>query len=86
MPGSEIKSEYIGDEALKKRGILNLTYPIENGIVNKWDDMVKVWEHCFANELGVDSSEHKCLITEPPRNPKSCREKMTELMFETFQV
>jgi len=47
MPGFEIKSEYIGDEALKKRGILNLTYPIENGIVNKWDDMVKVWEHCF---------------------------------------
>mgnify|MGYP000093099057 FL=1 len=86
MIGVESKSEYIGDEAQKMRGVLNLAYPIESGIVTNWDDMEKVWEYCFSNELRVDPSEHKCLLTEAPKNPKANREKMTQLMFETFQV
>jgi actin-related protein len=86
MIGVESKSEYIGDEAQKMRGVLNLNYPIKSGIVTSWDDMEKVWEYCMANELRVDPSEHKVLLTEAPGNPKANREKMTTLMFETFQV
>jgi actin beta/gamma 1 len=85
MIGVESKDEYIGDEAQKMRGVLNLSYPIESGIVTSWEDMEKVWEYCFSNELRVDPSEHKCLLTEAPKNPKANREKMTQLMFETFQ-
>merc|ERR1711865_1291693 len=77
MIGVESKSEYIGDEAQKMRGVLNLAYPIESGIVTNWDDMEKVWEYCFSNELRVDPAEHKCLLTEAPKNPKANREKMT---------
>ena len=43
MVGVESKSEYIGDEAQKMRGVLNLNYPIESGIVTNWDDMEKIW-------------------------------------------
>ena len=86
MVGVESKSEYIGDEAQKMRGVLNLKYPIESGIVTSWDQMEKVWEYCFTNELRVDPSEHKVMLTEAPMNPKANREKMTSLMFETFQV
>jgi len=86
MIGAETKQEYIGDEAQKMRGVLNLKYPIESGIVNSWEDMEKVWGYCFSNELRVDSSEHKVLLTEAPMNPKANRERMTQLMFETFQV
>jgi len=86
MLGVESKSEYIGDEAQKMRGVLNLTYPIESGIVTSWDDMQKVWEYCFNNELRVDPSEHRVLLTEAPGNPKNNREKMTQIMFETFNV
>ena len=84
MVGVESKSEYIGDEAQKMRGVLNLKYPIESGIVTSWDQMEKVWEYCFTNELRVDPSEHKVMLTEAPMNPKANREKMTSLMFETF--
>jgi actin len=86
MIGVESKSEYIGDEAQKMRGVLNLRYPIESGIVTDWDDMEKVWSYCFNNELRVDPQEHKVLLTEAPMNPKVNREKMTSLMFETFCV
>jgi len=86
MIGTESKSEYIGDEAQKMRGVLNLSYPIESGIVNNWDLMEKVWNYCFTNELRVDPAEHKVLLTEAPLNPKANREKMTQIMFETFQV
>jgi actin-related protein len=86
MIGVETKAEYIGDEAQKMRGVLNLSYPIESGIVTNWDDMEKVWAYCFSNELRVDPSEHKVFLTEAPMNPKVNREKMTSLMFETFNV
>ena len=86
LVGVEVKSEYIGDEAQKMRGVLNLKYPIESGIVNDWEDMEKVWSYCFDNELRVDPSEASVLLTEAPGNPKANREKMCSIMFETFQV
>lgn len=85
MIGVEAKAEYIGDEAQKMRGVLNLKYPIESGIVTDWEDMEKVWSYCFNNELRVDPSEHRILLTEAPQNPKANRERMTSIMFETFQ-
>jgi len=86
MVGTETKEFYVGDEAQKMRGVLNLNYPIAHGIVQNWDYMEKVWEYCFTNELRIDPSEAKVLLTEAPLNPKANREKMTQIMFETFQV
>ena len=86
MVGMDIKEAYFGDEALAKRGILNLKCPIENGIVNNWDDMERIWHHAFFNELRVDPEEHPAILTEAPLNPKANREKMTSIMFENLNV
>jgi actin len=77
---------YVGDHAQSNREVLSLSYPIERGIVTNWDAMETIWHHIFFNDLRIVPEEHPVLQTETPCNPKRNREKMTEIMFETFNV
>ncbi|CAF4369464.1 unnamed protein product [Rotaria sp. Silwood2] len=86
LPETPSADLYIGYNALANKEILSIHYPIEHGIVTNWDDMEKIWHYTFYNELRVAPEEHPVLLTEAPLNPKSNREKMTQILFEQFNT
>ena len=83
---TDYKDFYVGNDAIYKKAVLKLNYPIEHGVVNNWDDMEKIWGYIFTNELRVAPEEHNVMLTKAPFNPKENREKMAQIMFETFNV
>ncbi|KAK9074992.1 hypothetical protein SSX86_003311 [Deinandra increscens subsp. villosa] len=78
--------DLVGDKALEGGGHMILKQPVEHGIVSNWDDMEKIWEHTFYNELCVAPEEHPVLFSEPLLARKVDKEKMTQIMFETFNL
>lgn len=60
-------------------------HPVEQGIVVDWDVMQDVYEKTFE-KLELNSEDHKVFIAESPLNPNYMREKLTEVMFELFDV
>ncbi|KAF9233851.1 actin actin-like protein [Melanogaster broomeanus] len=79
-----IKDIMVGDEAAENRNYLQLTQPMEHGIVRNWEDMKYLWDYTFNEKLKVDPSGRKVLLTEPPMNPKANRQRMVEVMFEEY--
>jgi actin beta/gamma 1/actin len=39
MVGMDQKDQYIGHEVTSKEGMLNMSSPITNGIIENWEDM-----------------------------------------------
>lgn len=77
----------VGDEASKLRSMLEVTYPMENGIVKNWDDMCHVWDYTFGPEkMNLNPRECKIMLTEPPMNPIKNRERMLEVRVTSFLV
>lgn len=75
-----LKDLMIGDEASELRSMLEVSYPMENGIVRSWDDMIHLYNYTFGPEkLNIDPKNCKLLLTEPPMNPIKNREKMIEV-------
>jgi len=80
------KDIYFGLECDDIRNKLAISYPLENGIIENFEQMELLWEYTFFEQLKVDPGKHPVLLTEPPYNPKPNREKMVEIMFEAFGV
>jgi len=80
----QIKDVMVGDEAQKLRFMLQITYPLENGIVRNWEDIQYVWDYTFFEKLKIEPKDTKILLTEAPMNPKANREQMVKVMFEKY--
>jgi actin-related protein 2 len=80
----ELKDIMVGDEASRLRSFLDIKYPLENGKVANWEDMGHLYDYTFFEKLKINPKECKIMLTEPPGNPTSNREKMVQTMFEKY--
>ena len=86
MVGMELKERYVGDDAISKYEIMNFSYPIQRGEVTDWDKFENLMHFLLYSEMKVVPEEVSILITESPRTSRENREKLTEILFETFNV
>ena len=75
----------VGNEAAEVRQMLDIKYPVSEGIVKNWEDMEILWDYTFNDQLKINPKECKILLTEAPRNPIANRQKFCEYMFEKYQ-
>lgn len=57
MAGGLEGDTFIGRKAQEFRGLLKIKYPMEHGIVTDWDDMERIWNWVYAEELSTLSEE-----------------------------
>ncbi len=83
----ELKNIMCGDAAERVRNSLDIHYPVDNGIVKRWEDMEHLWDYTFYEKMEIDPkiNPHRILLTEPPLNPLKNREKLLEVMFEKYE-
>lgn len=54
---------FIGNRAQELRGLLKIKYPLEHGVVTDWDDMERIWQHVYTDELKTLSEEVRDTIS-----------------------
>ncbi|PKA59234.1 Actin-related protein 7 [Apostasia shenzhenica] len=61
--------------------------PIVRGFIKDWDAMEDLLRHVLYTGLGWEMGEEgQILFTDPLSTPKSVREQLVQMMFETFNV
>ena len=67
----EEKDVFVCNDAHVKREVLELSFPIENGLITNFEDMEKIWHHAFYSKLRVAPETQPVLLTDAPLNPKA---------------
>ena len=57
LAGGLESDTFIGNRAQELRGLLKIRYPLEHGIVTDWDDMERIWQYIYTDELKTLSEE-----------------------------
>lgn len=55
-------------------------------MVEDWDAFQAILDHTFNKHLKSDPALHPILMSEAPWNARAKREKLTELMFEHYNI
>ena len=84
--GMEQKERYIGEEAISNFEFMNFYSPIQRGEVVDWDKFETLMHYILYNEIEVVPEDISVLITETPLSSKKNRAKISELLFEKFNV
>lgn len=86
LPQSEKK--YLIDTVYMKhpRKGMELVSFLKDGMIENWDIFEKVMDYAYNRSIKSESCLHPLLMSEPAWNTKAKREKVTEIMFEKYNI
>ena len=86
MSSLGLKDCYVGSQAQNLRGILSISQPIRQGVVQDWDDLETIWTHVMETELKAQASDQPLLITQMPLASAEDETRMAEILMEKLAV
>merc|ERR1719430_453084 len=86
MSSLGLKDTYVGSQAHALRGILSISHPIRQGVVQDWDDLEAIWSHIWGAELKTEASNQPVIITQAPLASEQEEAKMAEILIEKLEV
>merc|ERR1712106_348556 len=86
MSSLGLKDTYVGSQAQTLRGILSMSHPIRQGVVQDWDDLEAIWSHIWEAELKPEASNQPVIITQAPLATEQEEAKMAEILIEKLEV
>ena len=83
--GDKVYSFGIGQLLIAKEG-MEIQNPLKDCMIANWDLLEELLKNIYKCHIRSDSELHPVLMSEPAWNERSKREKITEIMFEKFNV
>lgn len=70
----------------RHKGGHKMHFPLDPRKETDFEALEDVWEFIFSQELRIDAGEHPVVMTEVPAMTARARERMAEVLFESFRV
>jgi actin-related protein len=78
---------YVGNDAMRMRGVLKVKHPIERGAILDWNDYYEILNYIFYSLLRVENlSNYPVFYTEYPFVPRDTKEYIARVLYETHRV
>ncbi|XP_048092327.1 actin-like protein 6B isoform X4 [Alosa alosa] len=68
------------------RAGVELISPLKNGMIEDWEAFQAIVDHVYSKYIKSEPNLHPVLMSEAPWNSRVKREKLTELMFEHYNI
>ncbi|XP_012673067.1 actin-like protein 6B [Clupea harengus] len=65
---------------------VELISPLKNGMIEDWEAFQAIVDHVYSKYIKSEPNLHPVLMSEAPWNSRVKREKLTELMFEHYNI
>uniref|UniRef100_A0A8C5I4C6 Actin-like protein 6A n=1 Tax=Gouania willdenowi TaxID=441366 RepID=A0A8C5I4C6_GOUWI len=80
-------THYIDTNQLRvPRENMEVMSPLKNGMIDDWDSFQAILDHTYKMHFKSEPSLHPVLMSEASWNTRAKREKLTELMFEHYNI
>ncbi|MBN1214862.1 MAG: hypothetical protein JXA99_05400 [Candidatus Lokiarchaeota archaeon] len=87
MVDVDARNVYIGQDAMKMRGVLKISHPIQRGSIVDWDSYYQILNHILYTLLRIQNPlDYPIIYIEDPFQSKDIKEFIARVLFETHQI